>query len=159
MDVKCVNPFIESVFDFFTTMVSAEVKRGEIGILDSSEHPKDANVITALIGLSGLTRGAVALVFPFETAAAVVGAMLGMEVTDDDTVKDGVAETVNMIAGNAKAKLNKLTGEPMSLGLPTVIRGGNYSIEYPSDSIWLQVPFESSLGSVVLRVTFEENTK
>jgi hypothetical protein len=37
------------------------------------------------------------------------------------------------------------------------VRGKNYNVEYPSGSIWLEVPFDSDLGSFGLRVTFEIN--
>ena len=83
--------------------------------------------LTALIGLSGMARG---------------------------TVTDGVGEIVNIVAGSAKSKFTG-DGSPIDLSLPNVIRGDNYTIEYPSQAVWLEVPFESELGPFNLRVTFE----
>jgi hypothetical protein len=41
------------------------------------------------------------------------------------------------------------------LSLPTVVRGTNYKVDYPTRTAWLEVPFKSDLGSFSLRVTFE----
>jgi chemotaxis protein CheX len=84
--------------------------------------------------------------------------MLGMEMhIVDDTVKDGVAELVNIVAGGAKAKFVQGEGRPIQLSLPTVVRGNSYTVDYPSCSAWLDVPFSSELGPFSLRVTFEMN--
>lgn len=157
MKVEYINPFIESVYDLFQTMLSAKVKRGEIGVTGTGGNPRD---IMALIGLSGPARGTVALSFPTATALRMVSKILDMEThVVDDTVSDGIAEIVNIVAGSAKAKLTKDGGTPIDLSLPTVVRGNSYSVDYPSQSVWLEVPFESDLGSFSLRVTFEFQEK
>lgn len=76
----------------------------------------------------------------------------------DNTVSDAVAEMVNIIAGSAKAKFVTDEGQPIQLSLPTVVRGSSYHVDYPSKSVWLDVPFTSELGSFNLRVTFEMKT-
>ena len=154
MKVEYINPFIESVVEVFSTMLGAAVKRGDVGVTQNGAgNPRD---IMALIGLSGTARGTVALSFPAATATALVGKLLGTETdTIDDTVCDGVAEIVNMVAGSAKAKLSVDGGTPIDLSLPTVIKGSNFEVEYPTKSVWLEVNFESDLGGFNLRVTFE----
>jgi CheY-specific phosphatase CheX len=62
---------------------------------------------------------------------------------------------VNIVAGSAKAKLNAGNDHPLDLSLPTVVHGENYNVQYPSKSVWLEVPFKSDLGEFNLRVTFE----
>ena len=152
MKVEYINPFIESVYDLYTTMLSAEAKRGDIGLAGEA-NPRD---IMALIGLSGKARGMVALSFPVDTALNMVNRLLGTEIRlVDDTVSDAIAEMVNIVAGGAKAKVNIGGGPPLDLSLPTVVRGNSYNVDYPSGSVWLEVPFESDLGSFHLRVTFE----
>lgn len=153
MKVEYINPFIESVFELFTTMLDSEIERGKIGVTTADANPRD---IMALIGLSGPARGTVALSFPTDTALKMVGRILGAEVRIvDDTVSDGVAEIVNIVAGSAKAKLTQGGGAPIDLSLPTVVKGHNYEIDYPSQSVWLEVPFKTGLGPFSLRVTFE----
>mgnify|MGYP000125223922 CR=1 FL=1 len=49
----------------------------------------------------------------------------------DETVSDGVAEIVNIVAGSAKAKLNTDASRPLDLSLPTVVYSlgdGDFSI-------------------------------
>lgn len=153
MKVEYINPFIESVYDLFSTMLSAKVTRGDIGVGKGEGSPRD---IMALIGLSGPARGMVALAFPVETALAMVNRLLGTETrVVDDTVSDAMAELVNIVAGGAKAKFPTEGATPIDLSLPTVVRGNSYNVDYPSGSVWLEVPFESDLGSFALRVTFE----
>jgi chemotaxis protein CheX len=152
MKVEYINPFVECVYDLFSTMLRASVKRGVPGVAKGSSNPRE---IMALIGLSGPARGAVALAFPTGTALAMVSRLLGTDLTVmDGTVTDGIAELVNIVAGCSKAKLAKADARPIDLSLPTVVRGNSYSIDYPSQAVWLEVPFTSELGPFSLRVTF-----
>ncbi|MDX9974045.1 MAG: chemotaxis protein CheX [FCB group bacterium] len=154
MKVEYINPFIESVFELFSTMLGAQAMRGEVGVARGPNcNPRE---IMGLIGLSGNVRGTVALSFPTGTALAMVSRLLGMEThVIDETVSDAVAELVNIVAGSAKAKMNTSDGPPTDLSLPTVVRGNSYSVDYPSKAMWLEVPFTSDLGPFSLRVTFE----
>lgn len=153
MKVEYINPFIESVYELFSKMLSAKAVRGEVGLSRGNGNPRD---IMALIGLSGQARGTVALTFPTATALAMASRLIGMDIhVVDETVSDAVAELVNIVAGAAKAKLNGSGGTPIDLSLPTVVRGNSYSIDYPSTAVWLEVPFTSDLGVFSLRVTFE----
>jgi chemotaxis protein CheX len=155
MKVEWINPFIESVYSLCSRMLSCSVERGELGI--ARQRGGVGGDITALIGLSGPARGTVALSFPLPTAHAMVARLLSLSPEDvNDSVADGVAELVNIVAGSAKAKLsNGKGGDVIDLGLPTVIHGGSEIIDYPSQSTWLDVPFSSELGPFSLRVTFE----
>ena len=156
MKVEYINPFIESVHELFETMLSSNVKKGDVGLATSEKNPRD---IMSIIGLSGTARGTVALAFPVNTALNMASKLLGMEVkVMDDTVSDAVAELVNIVAGGAKAKFKISNDEnhmPIQLSLPTVVRGNSFSVDYPSKSVWLEVPFTSDLGDFNLRVTFE----
>jgi chemotaxis protein CheX len=154
MKVEYINPFIESVCELFKTMLNSTAERGDVGVYWEAPNTSD---IVAMIGLSGSARGTVAISFPVSTALAVVGRMLGEDVrVVDDTVRDGVAELVNIVAGSAKGKLQAGEGVPIDLSLPTVVRGTDYQVDYPMRTAWLEVPFKSEFGPFSLRVTFEQ---
>jgi len=154
MNVEYINPFIESVYDLFTTMLGCEAKRGEIDVVDTTGDVRD---IVALVGLSGPASGTLSMSFPVNTAMAIASRMLGMDVKIvDNTVSDAVAEVVNIVGGGAKAKLVDGNHEPIELSLPTVVRGNSYTVDYPSRSVWLEVPFTSDLGEFSMRVTFQK---
>jgi len=153
MKVEYINPFIESTYDLFSTMLGCKAIRGDVGVAAPSANPRE---IMALIGLSGMARGMVALAFPVDTALNMVNQLLSTELrVVDDTVSDAIAEMVNIVAGGAKSKLSGDDRPPIDLSLPTVVRGNSYNVDYPSGSVWLEVPFNSDLGSFTLRVTFE----
>lgn len=154
MKAELVNPFIESIQDIFSTMLSSEAKRGPVGLSDSNSGKGD---LVALIGISGRATGTCALSLPATTALNMIGQLMGSEYDSiNDEVTDGVAEMVNMLAGGAKAKMNSNGEKPMELSLPTVVSGENYKVKYPTKTIWLEVPFDSSLGPFIVRITFEE---
>lgn len=155
MDVQHVNPFIESVQELFTTMLGCEATRGDIGLADDSCNVRD---IVALIGFSGPASGILSISFPVETALAIAGRMLGMEIkVMDETVSDTVAEMVNIIGGGAKARFTKDDPKPIELGMPTVVRGSNYTVNCPSNSVRIEVPFRSELGCFSVRVTLQKS--
>ncbi len=158
MKVEYINPFIESVHQLFTTMLGCSVERGTVAVSRNGGGPGD---ITAMIGLSGPARGLVALNFSMETARSLVGRFLHLDPNQvEDSVADGVAELVNIVAGSAKARFHETQGGGViNLSLPTVVRGSSYSVDYPSQAAWLDVPFESELGPFHMRVTFEFDRK
>lgn len=155
MKAELVNPFIESIFEVFGTMLGAEATRGEVSL---EREPTNPNELMAMIGISGDTKGTVGMSLPRETALKMVGQIAGMEFDNvDETVLDGVAEIVNMVGGGAKAKISESTGKIMDLGLPAVIRGRNVKISHPSAAVWLLVNFETDIGPFILRLTFDSS--
>jgi chemotaxis protein CheX len=156
--VEYINPFIESVGELFTTMLAARASRGKPEVAGDEADPTE---VTALIGWSGPARGTVALALPEKTAMSVAERLLSIEMTEmTDDVLDAVSEVVNIIAGGAKAKFSEQQGiGTIDLSLPTVVCGGSYDVQHPSQATRIEVPFESDLGPFCLRVTFEHISK
>ena len=154
MKVEYVNPFVESICDLFTTMLSCEATRGDVNMTMQNDPPSQS--LVAIIGMSGSVRGNVTMIFPGRTAMHLAYRMLGIKISElDQTVMDAIAEMINIVAGGAKAKINGDRGEPANLSLPTVILGRDYKIQHPSWSAWLDIPFESPLGPFNLCVSIE----
>jgi len=155
MNVKYINPFIQSVSELFDSMFRSDVRRGNLSM---SAIDATAADLVALIGITGAVQGNVAVAMPAGTATGMVGKLLGMEILEIDAVTtDGVAEVVNMIAGGAKSKLSsEANSAPLQLTLPTVLRGSDFAVSFPSQSLWLDIPFESDLGPFNLRVTLKD---
>lgn len=152
MKAEHINPFIQAVYDMFRITLNAEVSRGDTGISRGVLPNRD---IASFVGLTGPARGMVVLSFPVDTALAMVGRMIETELKIiDEIVVDGVGEIVNMVAGMAKTKFVNETGTPIELGLPTVVRGNQFSVNQPTGSVWLEIPFTSDLGPFSLRVSF-----
>jgi len=148
-----VNPFLRSVYELVTQMLGASVERGEPGLSDGS---KSVDHVMAVVGFTGPIKGSAGLSMTESTGNAMVGRLVGMEVDDLETLVDGMAELVNMVAGSAKTDLSRAAGEPLKLSLPVVIHGEDYEVDMPSNAPWLDVPFTSDLGEFVLRICFDK---
>jgi chemotaxis protein CheX len=156
VDVNYINPFIESIQELFSRMLGSRATRGEVVV---SRQGVGKYEITAIIGLGGPVRGVVALSFPQPTALGIASRLLTRPITRlDDTVSDAVAECVNIVAGNAKARLGN-GQRPIDLSLPTVVRGESYALHYPAGSLWLEIQFLSDLGPFSLSVTLAKETE
>lgn len=85
--------------------------------------------VSGIINLGGTARGQAALCFPADSARRVVATMLAMETdeVDEETLKDGVGEMVNIVAGQAKSALTD-TPYHFDLGLPTIVVGQDHTL-------------------------------
>ncbi len=155
MDVRYINPFVDSTIDAFQKMLAATVTRGKPAVSSTAPH---GNELISIIGLSGRMRGAVVLQLPVITGLNIASRILMEEKKDVDAdVYDAVAEFTNIIAGGAKAQLSRLEadGPPITLGLPTVFHGQHNGFGSSSGALWLQLPFESDLGPFEVLVSLE----
>ncbi|MDX9975827.1 MAG: chemotaxis protein CheX, partial [FCB group bacterium] len=136
MKTEYIAPFVDSVKDFFSTMLGCACTEYE------AQDEAEVKEIASIIGLGGPARGIVALLFTKRAALNISSRLLGTEVTVvDETVSDVVAEVANIVAGSAKSKLSAATGSTIELSLPTVFRGTGYTIHYPSQATWAEIPF------------------
>ena len=147
MKVEYINPFLASTISVFDTMLNCKLERG-IPYLKNGTQPQ--HEVSGVIGLSGKAQGTVVLGLSREAALGAAEALLQerpAEINGD--VTDAVGELVNIIAGNAKAKLEHLD---MSVSLPTVITGKNHCVEFPSKVTPICIPFTSAWGEVTVEV-------
>ena len=152
MDVQFINPFVEGVGGVFQTMVGVMPKRCPMKVSDGNGS---GAALTSLVGLSGAQmQGMVVMRFPRLTALGIAARMLGTSrAATGAEVIDAVAEIVNMVAGSAKVKF--ACDPPLELGMPTVVEGNDYKVNYPRGCAGLEVPFESAAGRFTLELTFE----
>ena len=112
-----------SVEEVFQLMLGVDCRRYE-GPAEAVEPES----VTAVVGFGGLLSGA--CVFRSEGSAAIKIAahMTGMEFEEiDDTVKDGIGEICNMLAGAWKGKVPDLAANT-GLSVPAVITGRDYNL-------------------------------
>ncbi len=147
MNVEYINPFLNSTISAFDTMLQCTLKRGTPF---AKEHHHPENEVSGIIGLSGQAQGTVVLGLNRDAALNATEAMLlerPAEINSD--VTDAIGELANIIAGGAKAKLEHLQ---LSIGLPTVITGKGYCVQFPSKVVPICIPFESEWGSITVEV-------
>ena len=84
--------------------------------------------VTAVVGFGGLLSGACVFKSGSSAAKKVAACMTGMEFEEiDDTVKDGIGEICNMLAGAWKGKVPNLAAN-CGLSVPAVITGRDYNL-------------------------------
>lgn len=150
VQVTQINPFVQAVGKVFSTMLDMTPQRCEVRV---SKGVPGGTALTSIVGISGKLHGVVVLRFPRETSLSLANRMLGAEYAEvNDEVVDVAAELANMIGGAAKASFD--FDPPLELGLPTVVQGSDYRVRYPSDAVWLEVPFESQAGRFTMEITF-----
>jgi chemotaxis protein CheX len=84
--------------------------------------------VTAVVGFGGLLSGACVFKSGSTAAMKVATHMTGMAFEEiDDTVKDGIGEICNMLAGAWKGKVPGLSAN-CGLSVPAVITGRDYNL-------------------------------
>jgi chemotaxis protein CheX len=84
--------------------------------------------VTAVVGFGGLLSGACVFRSGSTAAMKIAAHMTGMEFCEiDDTVKDGIGEICNMLAGAWKGKVPDLAAN-CGLSVPAVITGRDYKL-------------------------------
>ncbi len=88
----------------------------------------DNESVTSVVGFGGVLSGACVFRSGAATAMKIAAHMTGMEFTAiDDTVKDGIGEICNMLAGAWKGKVPELAANT-GLSVPAVITGHDYKL-------------------------------
>ncbi len=97
--------------------------------------------ITGMVGLAGTYTGILSIHCPKPFAMKITSNMLGMAVDEvGEDVNDALGEIANMLGGYVKQLLSK-GGLDISLSIPTVISGEDYTINAMTDSDCVIIPF------------------
>ena len=144
--IGAVNHATEAVF---STMLAMTVEA-----LPALDRPVP-ELLDGVVGLLGFTGGWVGtgLLFCADHFACRIGsAMLMHECNEINAdVLDGIGEMANMILGNFKEEMEALTG-PLSLSVPMVVFGKNFSARTAVQVPWIVVPFQLEQDVFQVRV-------
>jgi chemotaxis protein CheX len=111
-----------SVEEVFHLMLGVHCRR------DPVPPPQEAESVTAVVGFGGLLSGACVFKCGASAAMKIAALMTGSEFTEiDDTVKDGIGEICNMLAGAWKSRVPNLAAH-CGLSVPAVITGRDYNL-------------------------------
>ena len=92
----------------------------------NGDSPADLD-ITAMIGLAGSLCGVISIRCSSAAGRLIAAKMLGVPVEEaDQSMRDAIAEIVNMVAGNFKSKLSG--SNHCMISIPTVITGADYQL-------------------------------
>jgi chemotaxis protein CheX len=111
-----------SVEEVFHLMLGVDCRREPAPAVIEPES------VTAVVGFGGLLSGACVFKSGSTAAMKIAAHMTGMEFEEvDDTVKDGIGEICNMLAGSWKGKVPDLAAN-CGLSVPAVITGRDYNL-------------------------------
>lgn len=153
MDIKYINPFIESVLNNLEQMAALKAEKLKVSV---TKDAKTSAEISGIIGLSGAAKGSAVISFPKAIALAVASAMFMEELTElNDDVKDAIGEFANIVVGNARNRLVD-DGLDITISTPTIIVGKDHEISHPQNIPFLVIPFKTDLGIFQINIGVKE---
>ena len=125
-----------SVEEVFELMLGVRCERDpDAAAMAASAEPES---VTAVVGFGGLLSGACVFRCGASAAMKVAARMTGMEFNEiDGTVKDGIGEICNMLAGAWKGKVPDLAAH-CGLSVPAVITGRDYNLHVQAPEFQLR---------------------
>ena len=154
-DPRNLDATVEEIFQMMLGLDCRRVTETEVADPDSKPKPKSdlesdlesglesgLESLTAVVGLGGVLSGACIFKSGGIAARKIAGLMTGMEFNEiDDTVKDGVSEICNMIAGAWKGRVPELAAH-CGLSVPAVISGRDYSLHVQSPEFMMHHTYQ-----------------
>jgi chemotaxis protein CheX len=122
----------EATLEVFSSMVGASLDvpsaTGDKPVAPESEGASVIAHVTGMIGIAGAVRAVFSLRCSDHAAISIASQMLSISTEEASAQKsDAIGEVCNMIAGHFKHKVGH--GDTCTLTIPTVVVGGNYSIQ------------------------------
>ncbi|MGD0482603.1 MAG: chemotaxis protein CheX [Terracidiphilus sp.] len=134
-----------SVEEVFRLMLGIECRR------EAGQAVLERESVTAVVGFGGLLSGACVFRSGARTAMKIAAQMTGMEFdVIDNTVKDGIGEICNMLAGAWKGKVPELAAN-CGLSVPAVITGRDYNLHVQAPEFQLHHAYR--FGEEIFEVT------
>ena len=154
MDVRLINPFLLATIHVLGTMARIEPTPGKPFLKKDGAALGD---VSAIIGITGVARGSMALTFSESAIMAIVSNLLGTQATEvNEEVMDAVGELTNMICGDARRRLSE-DGISLQGGIPTIVSGKNHSISHINNGPRLAIPFATPHGGFIVEVAFNKD--
>ncbi len=154
MNVEYINPFVDATEELFATMLTIKLTRGKPYL---KSDPSGSHYISGIIGMAGEASGSVVLSFPRKLALEVVSDFLGEKITEfNQSIKDGIGELTNIVAGGAKKRLAE-NNYSFKISIPTVVIGENHQIARNKEVPCIVVPFDAVGESFAVEISLEKH--
>ena len=146
---KVVAAIRSATEEVFSTMLGTEITAEEAYRHPSTPEP--AKGVVALIGLTGKWVGTGSIACTGEFARKISGQLLMSEFASiDQEVLDAMGEITNMIIGSFKNTLEPEAG-PLSMSIPVVVFGHNFTAASLHTVDWVVVPFVSGSERMLVK--------
>ena len=153
MDVKYVDPFIESFTAVMPQLGYGNIQKGSLSVKGQELINSGVNII---IGIVGKMRGNVVYSIDTESAKSIASTMMmGMPVDElDEMSKSALSELANMLTASAATNFYNL-GLPIDISTPTLLQGENMSIKMSSNQV-LCVELMADDNVIEVNIAFEK---
>lgn len=133
MDVKHINPFVESFTNVMPQIGFSDIKKGGLSV--KGKDFKSSGVII-IVGIVGALKGNVVYSASIENAKKIASTMMmGMPITElDDMSQSALSELTNMLTANAATSFSNL-GINIDISTPTLLHGENITTKMSSDKV------------------------
>ena len=133
MDVRHVNPFIESFTTVMPQLGFSNIQRGNLS--EKGQELTYSGVII-IVGIVGAIKGNVVYCIGMEAAKKIASTMMmGMPVdTLDEMSRSALSELTNMLTANAATSFFN-AGITMDISTPTLLYGENISVKMSSNQV------------------------
>lgn len=133
MDIRYVNPFIESFTSVMPQLGFNNISKGKLSA--KGKELINSGVII-VVGIVGSVKGNVVYVINTESAKKIASTMMmGMPVNElDEMAKSALSELTNMLTANAATFFSQLD-IPIDISTPTLLHGENISVEMNSGKV------------------------
>lgn len=152
MDVKHVNPFIESFTAVMPQLGFENIQRGNLGL-----KGKDliCNGVIIIVGIVGEIKGNVVYCIGMEHAKKIASTMMmGMPVDElDDMSRSALGELTNMLTANAATGFFNL-GITIDISTPTLLYGDNIAVNMSSNQV-LSIELFADEHPIEINIAFE----
>ena len=155
MDVRFLNPFVESVFVVLEAELSIGAQRGELSLRRSAYTTDE---VTVAVYLTGQVQGVVLYGMSEKTALEIVSQILGEKFEYlDDLAQSGIGELGNVITGQASVRLSE-AGYESKLSPPKVILQKSAMISNV-DFDRILVPVKTEIGEIIVQIALRMNSQ
>ncbi len=151
--VALLAAFTTTTLETLGSLTALSVRAGDV----RREKAAKTGDVCSVIGMAGKTPGAILLVISNPLATRVVGAMLRESDPPPEVVQDGIEEIINIIAGRARAALEK-SAYGFEISLATTVCGQE-QMARPGKKccqVW-SIPFFVEDGEFILELRIAED--
>jgi len=127
MDVKYINPFLESIALIMPQLGFSKMEKKSVSVKDNNLH---CDGVMILLGIVGDIKGNVIYGMDIDSAKKIASQMMmGMPVAElNELAQSALSELSNMITGNASTFFFN-NGININISTPTLMYGPNYEVQ------------------------------
>lgn len=151
LDPRFIESFVKGARETFKIQYGLTITPSTPFI--QSNQPQSDIAIAAVIGIMSETfKGTIAICFPEKVFLGTMSKMLGEEFKEISfELRDGAAEILNIIFGQAKIVLNE-QGYGLQKAIPTVITGQHLLARSESKFCVTVLPFSTDIGDFHIEI-------